>query len=71
VAQLLAVFDAPTEDRGVVLALMQEMQACGPPPQAIMADVAPGLSFGADGAPQLGDGTAGMPPELLEACAQM
>ena len=71
VAQLLAVFDMAPEDRGRVMELMQEMQACGAPPQEIMAELAPGLTFGADGAPQFPPGGAGgVPPELANSCAQ-
>jgi peroxin-19 len=71
VAQLLAVFDLVPEDRGRVMELMQEMQACGAPPQEIMSELAPGLTFGADGAPQFPPGGAGgVPPELANSCAQ-
>ncbi len=56
------------------MALMQEMQACGAPPQAIMTEIAPGLTFAADGAPQFpapGADGGGVPPELAASCAQM
>jgi peroxin-19 len=74
VAQLLAVFDSAPEDTSRVMALMQEMQACGAPPQAIMTEIAPGLTFAADGAPQFpapGADGGGVPPELAASCAQM
>ena len=71
-AQLLAVFDHAPEDRSRVMQLMQEMQACGAPPQDIMAELAPGLDFGADGTPQFPPpGAGGVPPELASACGQM
>ena len=70
-AQLLAVFDNSPDDGGRVMSLMQEMQACGAPPQDIMSELAPGLSFNGDGTPQFG-GDAGVPPaEELAKCAQM
>ena len=53
VAELVAVFDMAGDERGRVMELMHEMQACGAPPQEIMTELAPGLTFGADGAPQL------------------
>ncbi len=69
--QLLAVSDMAAEDRGRVMELMQEMQACGAPPQEIMAELAPGVTFGADGAPQFPPGGAGgVAPELANSCAQ-
>jgi peroxin-19 len=77
VAQLLAVFDSAPDDSARVMLLMQEMQACGAPPQEIMTELAPGLDFGADGAPRFppvgADGAAagGIPPELAASCAQM
>jgi peroxin-19 len=47
------------------------MQACGAPPQEIMAELAPGVTFGADGAPQFPPGGAdGVAPELASSCAQ-
>ena len=67
VAQLLAVFDQAPEDVERVMQLMQAMQACGAPPVEIMADVAPGLEFGANGAPDFG---SALGPEHAGACAQ-
>ena len=73
VAQLLAVFDHAPDDRGRVMQLMQERQACGAPPQEIMSELAPGLSFNGDGTPQFPpEAAAGVvPPELAQSCAQM
>ena len=72
-AQLLAVFDHAPDDRGRIMQLMQEMQACGAPPQEIMSELAPGLNFNGDGTPQLlPEAAAGLvPPELAANCAQM
>jgi hypothetical protein len=75
VAQLLAVFDNAPDDSSRVMQLMQEMQACGAPPQEIMSELAPGIEFGSDGAPRFPavapDGSGGVPPELAASCAQM
>ena len=38
-----------------VSTLMQKMQDCGSPPEAILKDLAPGLEFGEDGLPKLGE----------------
>ena len=35
-----------------VVGLLQEMQACGQPPQEILKDLAPELQFGPNGLPQ-------------------
>ena len=71
VAELVAVFDMAGDERGRVMELMHEMQACGAPPQEIMTELAPGLTFGADGAPTFPPpGAGGMPSELVSSCAQ-
>ena len=71
VAELVAVFDMAGDERSRVMELMQEMQACGAPPQEIMTELAPGLTFAADGAPQFPPpGAGGMPSELVSSCAQ-
>lgn len=36
VTQLVAVYERAPEDAGRVMELMQEMQACGTPPQEIL-----------------------------------
>jgi hypothetical protein len=38
-------------DKGLFVDM--QMQACGQPPDEIVQDLAPGLSFGEDGLPQL------------------
>jgi hypothetical protein len=46
------------------------MQACGQPPQEIVDELAPGLQFDADGAPQMGPaGGAGGAPLDPANCA--
>ena len=69
-AQLVAVYEAPgPEDGAAVMGLMQELQACGQPPQEILRELAPGLEFGPDGAPVFG-APGEPPPGLPPQCAQ-
>jgi peroxin-19 len=44
------------EQKALVAELMQKMQDCGSPPEGILKDLAPGLDFGANGAPKLPEG---------------
>ena len=48
------------------------MQQCGQPPQEIVDELAPGMSFGPDGLPSFGGGAGdeALPPELRD-CAIM
>ena len=65
VSRIVAHYDEGGDDFEALFALLQEMQACGAPPPAIVDDLAPGLAFGEDGLPSLGGRAAG------EACCVM
>lgn len=62
VQNIVAVFEAPgyddknADDIKKVVDLMSEMQSYGAPPESIMGPLPPGLGFGPDGLPQLGEG---------------
>ncbi|CAK0785827.1 hypothetical protein CVIRNUC_009039 [Coccomyxa viridis] len=53
IQQICALYEEEPNDFGKLFTLIQEMQACGQPPDEIVQDLAPGLAFGADGLPQL------------------
>ncbi|KAK0457681.1 Pex19 protein family-domain-containing protein [Desarmillaria tabescens] len=62
VQKIVAVFEAPgyddknAADMKKVVDLMSEMQSYGAPPESIMGPLPPGLGFGPDGLPQMGEG---------------
>lgn len=50
-----------------------QMQQRGQPPQEIIDELAPGLSFSPEGLPNFGGGgggSGGVPPELGDCCLQ-
>ncbi|CAL5228334.1 g11443 [Coccomyxa viridis] len=53
IQQICALYEEEANDFGRLFTLIQEMQACGQPPDEIVQDLAPGLAFGDDGLPQL------------------
>jgi len=59
ICNVVTLYEADEPDMGALLTLLQEMQACGQPPQAIVDDLAPGLAFGEDGLPVLPGGEGG------------
>ena len=64
VRAILEAFDRPDTDFAAVVGLLQEMQACGLPPEEIMRELSGG-GGGPDGIPGLGGampGAEGMPP---------
>lgn len=73
---IVAAFEDPTSDFVKVVSLLQEMQACGMPPQEIMRELTPGMEFGQDGLPVFPEMKAGaengrLPPELAQQCTVM
>ena len=50
--RLLRQYETAPGDFDAVVGLLQEMQACGQPPQEILKDLAPELQFGPNGLPQ-------------------
>ena len=61
-------YEADSEDFAARMALLQEMQDCGQPPEEIVRDLAPGTLFGAEGG---GGGLEGMLPGGAVGCAIM
>ncbi len=59
IRQIIAIYDnspgkdASPEDAKRVVELVQEMEKCGSPPDAILKELAPDLEAGADGIPNL------------------
>ncbi|CAL8471380.1 g10922 [Coccomyxa elongata] len=53
IRQICALYEDDPNNFSQLFALIQEMQACGQPPEEIVQDLAPGLAFGEDGLPQL------------------
>lgn len=49
--RLLQQYETAPGDFDSVVGLLQDMQACGQPPQEILKDLAPDLQFGPDGLP--------------------
>ncbi|KAG7441538.1 Pex19-domain-containing protein [Guyanagaster necrorhizus] len=62
VQKIVALFEAPgyddknAADMKKVVDLMSEIQSYGAPPTSIMGPLPPGLGFGPDGLPQMGEG---------------
>ncbi|KAK9840750.1 hypothetical protein WJX81_002254 [Elliptochloris bilobata] len=54
IARIVAVYQRDPDNFAELFSLIQQMQACGQPPQEIVDELAPGLQFDADGAPQMG-----------------
>lgn len=48
---ILRQYDSNPDDITTLMQLLQQMQSCGQPPQDIIDELAPGLSFGPDGLP--------------------
>ena len=59
VARIVAHYDSGSDDFDALFGLLQEMQSRGQPPQELVDELAPGLTFGDDGAPNLFGGTGG------------
>ncbi|KAJ3330712.1 Peroxisome chaperone and import receptor [Blyttiomyces sp. JEL0837] len=62
VKEILVVYESslPKEEESKrVVELMQQMQECGNPPEAIIQDLAPGLELGPDGMPKMPTGAPG------------
>lgn len=62
ILSIIEVYETDPENYGRLVQVLQEMQACGQPPQDIVDDLAPGMKFGEDGG--LGD----LPAELGDCC---
>ena len=73
VEAIVVAFEDPTSDFVKVVGMLQDMQACGMPPQDIMKDLTPGMEFGQDGLPVFPEMKAegGLPPELAQQCTIM
>ena len=54
VTRVVAHYEDAAPNMDALFSLLQEMQACGAPPQAIVDELAPGLAFDEDGTPTLG-----------------
>ena len=60
VSRIVAHYESDSSDFDALFALLQEMQAQGQPPQELVDELAPGLTFGEDGVPNLfGSGNGG------------
>ncbi|KAJ3117607.1 hypothetical protein HDU96_006205 [Phlyctochytrium bullatum] len=56
IQDIVTVYDSnleAEEETKRVTDLMQQMQECGNPPEAIMQELAPGMEIGADGMPKV------------------
>ena len=54
IQQITAEYDKEPNDGAKIFGLIQAMQACGNPPQDIVNEMSPGLTFDADGLPNFG-----------------
>lgn len=59
VSKIVAHYESDSDDFDALFALLQEMQAQGQPPQELVDELAPGLTFGEDGMPNLLGGGGG------------
>lgn len=55
IKELCGVYDSTPDDFHKIVEIMQNMQACGQPPNDLVQDLAPGMDFGGDGLPFLSD----------------
>jgi peroxin-19 len=51
--EICDAYESEPENEQKIARLVQEMEQCGQPPEAIAAELIPGVEFGADGMPQL------------------
>lgn len=55
IKELCEVYDSTPDDYHRIVDIMQNMQACGQPPNDLVQELAPGMDFGGDGLPFLSD----------------
>lgn len=60
IQQISQLYEQEPDNFPKLINLLQQMQACGQPPQEIVDEMAPGLQFDAQGQPQLPAGLGGL-----------
>lgn len=65
IQQICELYENSPNDSARLFALVQAMQACGSPPEELVSELSPGLSFDSDGLP-----TFGSNPDPAQCCLQ-
>ena len=68
IQQICELYETAPNDSMRLFELVQAMQGCGNPPQEIVDEMSPGLSFDGDGLPNFGGGQGH--PDLAKCCVQ-